>query len=206
MSLNGRIFAALYDRTCAASEEAGVAEMRRELLAGARGRVLEVGAGTGLNLAHYPGSLDELVLAEPEAAMARRLERRLPVPPTPARVVRAPAEALPFEDDTFDTVVATLVLCTVRDPDAALREVARVLRPGGRFLFLEHVRSDDPAVAAWQARLRPFWKRLGHGCHLDRATAVTLEASPLRVERMDAVRIPKAPKIVRSAIVGSAVA
>lgn len=205
MSIWGRAFAAMYDRMLAQSEEAGLREMRSTLLAQAQGRVVEIGAGTGLNLAHYPGHVGELVLTEPEEPMARRLRARVAETPRPARVATSPAEQLPVEDGWADTVVGTLVLCTVDDPRAALREVVRVLRPGGRYLFVEHVRSDDPGLARWQDRLERPWRAVGHGCRCNQDTASLLHASGLEVERMEPTRLPKAAKLVKPAIVGVAV-
>ena len=206
MSLYGRIFAGLYDRMMEATEEAGLRDRRRALLARVDGRVLELGAGTGHNLPLYPDEgVDELVLTEPEEPMARRLEERAgalaPVP----RVVRAPAEKLPFDDATFDTVVSTLVLCTVGDQDAALREVRRVLKDDGRLLFIEHVRSDDPARARWQDRLHGPWKALGHGCNCNRATVPAIVASGFRLVDLEHGTLPKSPKIVRPLAIGMAV-
>jgi ubiquinone/menaquinone biosynthesis C-methylase UbiE len=206
MSLYGRVFAALYDRFLSASEEAGLADRRHELLRNARGKVLEIGAGTGLNLRHYPPSVQEVVFTEPEEPMARRLEQKLKEGTTQASVIRAPAEALAFEDGSFDTVVATLVLCTVEDPERALSEISRVLRPGGQLLFLEHVRSQDARLARWQDRLHPLWKRFGHGCNCNRDTPVLLDASALRVEEIEHGEIPKTLPLVRPLIVGRAVA
>jgi ubiquinone/menaquinone biosynthesis C-methylase UbiE len=131
----------IYDPFLALGERRGMAAHRRALLAGARGRVLEVGAGTGLNLAFYPASLDELVLTEPDAAMRARLRRRVARRRPHATVAADRAEALPFADGSFDTVVCTLVLCTVPDPAAALAEFRRVLAPDGRLLFIEHLRA-----------------------------------------------------------------
>jgi ubiquinone/menaquinone biosynthesis C-methylase UbiE len=205
MSLWGRIFAAVYDRMGPAADAAGLGEMRRELLADARGRTLELGAGTGLNLAYYPAAVTELVLTEPEEPMARRLERHLAESERAASVVRAPAEALPFADASFDTVVSTLVLCTAADPALALEEVARVLVPGGRLLLLEHVRSDDPTRARWQDRVEPLWRRIGHGCRPNQDTAALLRASALEVRRLDDARLPKAVPVVRPAITAVAV-
>ena len=193
----GRLFAALYDRGLSGTEEAGLREMRRELLAQARGRVVEIGAGTGVNLELYPQSIEELVLAEPDPHMSRRLREKLAPSGRAARIVAAPAERLPFEDSSFDTAVATLVLCTVPDPEAAVAEVSRVLRPGGQLLFIEHVRSSDPGVARWQDRLEKPWRFLGDGCHCNRDTLATLGASPLSVERVERGSLPKAPPIVR---------
>jgi ubiquinone/menaquinone biosynthesis C-methylase UbiE len=205
MSVYGRIFAALYDRMLAGTEKAGLADRRHALLASARGRVLEIGAGTGANLDHYPAAVTELVLTEPEEPMARRLEGKLAAAGAARRgeVVRAPAESLPFPDDSFDTAVCTLVLCTVSDPEAALKELDRVLKPGGRLLFIEHVRSDDPGVAKWQDRLTPFWRRCGHGCNPNRATPEMIRAQFQHVE-IEEAELPKSPPIVRPLRVGSA--
>jgi ubiquinone/menaquinone biosynthesis C-methylase UbiE len=134
VSLWGRIFAAGYDKFMAETEEAGLARHREQLLADVRGRVLEIGGGTGANLPHYPRGIAEIVITEPEAPMARRL----PAHALPARVVSAPAEKLPFEDASFDVAVSTLVLCTVGVPALALAEIHRVLKPDGQLLFIEH--------------------------------------------------------------------
>jgi ubiquinone/menaquinone biosynthesis C-methylase UbiE len=201
----GRAFAALYDRELRATEEAGLRAMRRELLSEASGRTLDVGAGTGANLGLFPEAVAELVLAEPDPQMRKRLRRKLEQSGAGAEVVGATAERLPFEDSGFDTVVFTLVLCTVPDPAAALAEAARVLRPGGRLLFLEHVRSQQPGLARWQDRFEKPWRFLGNGCHCNRDTVATIAASPLALERLERGRIPKAPPIVRPLARGSAV-
>jgi ubiquinone/menaquinone biosynthesis C-methylase UbiE len=206
MSLYGRIFAAVYDRAMAGTEEAGLAERRHSLLASAEGRVIEIGAGTGVNLAHYPDTVTELVLTEPEEPMARRLEAKAQASGRAATVVRAPAEALPFPDRSFDTAVCTLVLCTVRDPERTLGELARVLEPGGRLLFLEHVRSDDQSLAAWQDRFAPLWRRLGHGCNCNRATPDLIRSSAFELVDISEGELPKSPPIVRPLRVGHAVA
>jgi ubiquinone/menaquinone biosynthesis C-methylase UbiE len=200
----GRAFAALYDRSLKATEEAGLREMRRELLAGAGGRVLELGAGTGVNLDLYPDSVEDLVLVEPDPHMAKRLRAKLAESARTATVIEAPAERLPFEDDSFDTAVATLVLCTIPDPDAALAEAARVLGPGGRLLFVEHVRAEDPGLARWQDRLEKPWRFLGDGCHCNRDTLATIAASRFQLGAVERGRLPKAPPIVSPLVVGSA--
>jgi ubiquinone/menaquinone biosynthesis C-methylase UbiE len=206
MSVWGRVFAAIYDRSLSGAEKAGLRDRRVQLLAAANGRVLEIAAGTGLNLPHYPSSLEELVLSEPEEPMAKRLARRLADSGRSGRVVRAPADALPFADDYFDTVVSTLVLCTVPDQEKALAEIGRVLRPGGQLLFLEHVRSDSPSLARWQDRVTGIWKRIGHGCHPNRATAAAIARSGLELDGVEEGDFPKAPPIVRPLVSGRAVA
>jgi SAM-dependent methyltransferase len=187
-------------------ERAGNADRRRKLLATAHGRVLEVGAGTGLNLPLYPEGLDRLVLTEPERNMARRLERRLARLGRSAEVVRAPAEALPFDDGAFDTVVSTLVLCTVEDPAASLAEVARVLRSGGSLLFLEHTRSEEPRLARWQDRLHGPWRSFADGCNCNRRTLELLEGAGFEVTVIERAAWRRMPPIVRPLIAGRAVA
>lgn len=202
-----RIFAAMYDRMLRGTERAGLQDMRAELLAGARGRTLELGAGTGLNLAHYTSEVTELILTEPDPFMARRLRQRLvDEPPASARVevVETPAERLPFEDASFDTVVSTLVLCSVESPGAATREIARVLKPDGRLLYLEHVRSGDRGLARWQDRLERPWGWLGAGCHPNRDTVAALQAAGFQTTGLARDRLPKAPPIVRPMVRGSA--
>jgi ubiquinone/menaquinone biosynthesis C-methylase UbiE len=155
---------------------------RKALLEQATGRVVEVGAGTGLNLPHYPREARELILVEPEPAMRRRLERRVRRSERRALVVDASAEQLPFADGSVDTVVSTLVLCTVEHPDRALAEIARVLRPGGQLLFIEHVRAESPALAWWQDRLMGPWRRFACGCRCNRATVELMRACGFDVD------------------------
>jgi ubiquinone/menaquinone biosynthesis C-methylase UbiE len=200
----GRIFARWYDDFSRSSEEAGLRDLRVDLLARAEGRTLEVGAGTGLNADLYPDAVSALVLAEPFPPMAAKLRDRLARSGRAATVVEAAGQRLPFADASFDTVAVTLVLCTVEDPAAALREIDRVLRPGGRLLFLEHVRSADPSVARWQDRLETPWRLFGHGCHCNRDTLATIAASPLRIEWSERGATPKAPPIVRPLVTGLA--
>ncbi len=202
-----RIFAGLYDRMLSGTERAGLRDMRAELLAEARGRTLELGAGTGLNLAHYTDAVTELVLTEPDPHMARRLRKRLDdEPPAPDRVdvVETPAERLPFEDGSFDSVVSTLVLCSVETPSAAIGEIVRVLKPDGRLLTLEHVRSPDSGLARWQDRLERPWGWLGAGCHPNRDTVAELETVGLETDSLVRDRMPKAPPIVRPVVRGIA--
>jgi ubiquinone/menaquinone biosynthesis C-methylase UbiE len=204
VSLYGRLFAAMYDRMMAGTEEAGLADMRRELLADARGDVVEIGAGTGANLQYYGSVADRLVLTEPEEPMVQRLRRHAASNGSPAEVVQAPAEALPFPDDSFDTAVTTLALCTVEDQDRAIGELRRVLRPGGRLLFLEHVRSDDPKLARWQDRLLPLWRAFGHGCNCNRATGDSIRRAGFEMQELVPGSLPKAPPLARPLIRGRA--
>ena len=200
----GRGFAALYDRGLKATEEGGLRDMRRELLAEARGRTIDLGAGTGANLGLYPEAVTELVLAEPDPHMAKRLRHKLAESGQEAEIVEAPAQSLPFEDASFDTAVFTLVLCTVPDPAASLAEAARVLRPGGKLLFVEHVRAEEPGLARWQDRLEKPWRFLADGCHCNRDTVAAIEASPLTLEHVERGDLPKGLPIVKPLIRGSA--
>ncbi|HEY4779047.1 MAG TPA: class I SAM-dependent methyltransferase [Solirubrobacterales bacterium] len=195
----------MYDRSLKATEEAGLRQMRRELLGGAGGRVLELGAGTGVNLDLYPRAVEDLVVIEPDPHMAKRLRAKLAGSGRRADVLEAPAERLPFGNDSFDTVVATLVLCTIPDPASALSEAARVLEPGGRLLFVEHVRAEEPGLARWQDRLERPWRFLGDGCHCNRDTVATIAGSRFEIEELQRGRLPKAPPIVSPLVRGSAV-
>lgn len=201
----GRMFSAFYDRAFAASEGAGLREMRRELLCEARGRVLELGSGTGLNLELYPREgLDSLTLTEPDPHMFKQLRQRAEKDCPGADLVQAGAEELPFPDDSFDSVVVTLVLCTVPDQSSALKEISRVLAPGGQLLFLEHVRANHPSLAKWQDRLEKPWRFLGDGCHCNRDTVSAIRAAGFQLGNIERGELPKAPAIVRPLAKGSA--
>ncbi|HZT64624.1 MAG TPA: class I SAM-dependent methyltransferase [Acidimicrobiales bacterium] len=183
------LYAALYDRMCAPAEAAGLADRRRRLLAPATGRVLEVGAGTGHNLAHYPAAVTEVVALEPDGAMRRRLERRLGECGAPVRVVAAGIDDADLEPGSFDTAVSTLTLCTVPDADSAARRIAELLTPQGRLLFLEHVRSPGLAGVV-QRGLTPAWKRLVPGCHLDRDVTMSIRRAGLMIGDVERFRLP----------------
>ena len=194
-----------YDRMSRKSEEAGLGTVREGLLADANGRVLEIGAGTGVNLPYYGESVESLVVTDPEPPMLRRLREKVREEAPQAEVVEAPAEELPFEDSGFDTVVSTLVLCGA-DQERSLGEVRRVLRPGGRLLFIEHVRSDDdPALARFQDRIN-WLNRFLVGCECNRQTLAAIEGAGFTISRVEHATLPEAPKFVRPAIVGVAVA
>jgi ubiquinone/menaquinone biosynthesis C-methylase UbiE len=198
------VFAALYDRMMRRGEERSMGKRRRELVADAHGRTLEIGAGTGANIPHYPDALQELMLAEPFEPMRRRLERKLGESGKSASTLDAAAEAIPLQDESVDTVVSTLVLCTVDFPDIALAEVGRVLRPGGQLLFIEHVRSHSPRVARWQDRLETPWRHFGAGCRCNRDTIASIAAAGFATEHED-VHWRGVPPIVSSLVVGRAV-
>lgn len=202
----GRLFATIYDPFMAATERACLGPWRAALLADVHGRVLEIGAGTGRSLPCYPGSLQRLVLAEPDPHMRARLRAR--IPGALASVVElsdAPAERLPFPAASFDAVVSSLVLCTTPDLAGALQQIHRVLVPGGRLLFLEHVADDEhPARLRWQRRLEPLWRRVAGGCHLTRRTHQAIEAAGLSIEAIERASMRKANPLIRRSIRGVA--
>jgi ubiquinone/menaquinone biosynthesis C-methylase UbiE len=202
--LRGRLFAAVYDRFTAGAEAAGLRDHRQALLAGARGKVLEIGAGTGANLPFYGDAVERLICVEPEEPMARRLAQRIARHTRPTDIVASPAERLPLPDAHVDTVVSTLVLCTVTDQPQALAEIRRVLKPGGHLLFLEHVRSDDAKVAAWQDRLNGFNQFIAYGCHCNRATVEAIRRAGFTITSLKQEQFPKAPPFVRPMAVGTA--
>ncbi|MGQ0702250.1 MAG: class I SAM-dependent methyltransferase [Gemmatimonadales bacterium] len=202
----GRLIALFYDRMLARTEAACLQDWRAALLREAAGEVLEVGAGTGLNLPHYPRGLTRLILSEPDPHMRRRLAAKVrALSWDRAEVADASLDALPFPSASFDTVVATLVLCSVPDLDRALAEIRRVLRPGGRYIFLEHVAAEDrPKRLKWQRRLQPIWKRVAGNCHLARRTAPAIEGAGFSISGMRRESMRKAWALVRPTIRGIA--
>jgi ubiquinone/menaquinone biosynthesis C-methylase UbiE len=203
MSQRAKLFAITYDRQIARAEEAGLRAMRQRLLADAAGQVLEIGAGTGANLPCYGQAVQSLTVTEPSVPMVRRLEGKVRGRGAAAKVLRAPAEDLPFDDDTFDVAVSTLVLCGVDDQPRAVRELRRVLRPGGRLLFLEHARSDDPARARLQDRMN-WLNRMLVMCDCNRPTLGTIEQAGFTVTSLEHTALPTAPKFASPTIVGVA--
>lgn len=199
----GRVFSAFYDPLLKGTEEAGLRERRRQVLSAASGRTIDIGAGTGANLGLFPDAVTELVMSEPDPHMGKRLRPRVAEAGSSAEVVEAPAEKLPFEDSSFDTAVFTLVLCTVPDPKAALQEAARILKPGGRLLFVEHVRGDA-SLARWQDRLETPWRYFGDGCRCNRDTVASIEAAPFELQQVERGELPKSPPITRPLAWGSA--
>jgi ubiquinone/menaquinone biosynthesis C-methylase UbiE len=191
-----RILAAIYDRLMKETEEACLAGWRAELLKDLCGEVLEIGAGTGANLRHYPSSV-KLTLTEPDVHMRKRLPN----------AVDAGAERLPFADGAFDAVVSTLVLCSVKDPARALAEMRRVLKPGGKLVFIEHVAAEENSSRLrWQRRVEPLWKRLMGNCHMTRHTLDEIERAGFHVEQLKRESLRKAFPLVRPSVRGIAVA
>lgn len=205
MSDGHRFFAFAYDTLAPLVERRGTAERRATLLAVASGTVVEIGAGTGLNLRHYPDTVTEVLATEPDPHMFRRLEREAPAAGVPVRLGRAPAETLPVEDASADVVVSTLVLCSVPDPAAALAEARRVVRPGGCLLFLEHVRATPgSSLERWQDRLRRPWAMASGGCSPNRDTVAAIEAAGFEVVNLDRWDEPGAA-LARPHVAGTAV-
>jgi ubiquinone/menaquinone biosynthesis C-methylase UbiE len=203
MGLRSRLFAWGYDRMMTSAERDGFADVRRRTAGAAAGNVLEIGAGTGLNLPYYTPAVEHLTLTEPDASMLRRLDQAAARSGRPVSVLRAAAEDLPFEDSTFDAVVCTLVLCGVDDQPRAVCEIGRVLRPGGLLLFAEHVRSDDEAFARRQDR-RNWVTNLFSGCDCNRQTQRELEAAGFRFAELTHGELPHAPSFARPMISGRA--
>lgn len=165
-------------------EAKGAAEHRDEALVGLAGRVVDVGAGTGANFAHYPAGVTEVVALEPEPYLRDIAERAAASAPVPVTVVDGVADRLPVEDASCDAGVASLVLCTVDDPAAALAELRRVIRPGGELRFFEHVRAHTSGIARFQRAVDVVWPRLGGGCHTSRDTLGAIAAAGFEVERV----------------------
>jgi ubiquinone/menaquinone biosynthesis C-methylase UbiE len=192
-----RAFAAVYDRVLSGPERAGLGRARAELLATARGSVLEIGAGTGANLAPLSmassDALDALLLVEPSAPMRARLARRVDELrdrlPVDTRIVVGTADALPAEDGSIDTLVSTLVLCSVPDVDAAVAELRRVLAPDGRLLLIEHV-AGHGRTRRLQGAIDPAWRVVARGCRLVRDTRGALERGGFDTSAVDAWRMP----------------
>jgi ubiquinone/menaquinone biosynthesis C-methylase UbiE len=208
LGLNERLFALWYPIVCGISERAGQREIRRELIEQAGGRTLEVGAGSGLNLPYYTAAVSALVITEPSRHMRRHLRAQLESSPPPVgswQLVDCPGQELPFEDESFETIIATYVHCTIPDPQRALAEFARVLRPGGRYLFLEHVHAGEGTVLGHIQDLVEIPHRyIAAGCHPNRRTETLLSESPFEVERLERGTQPRAFPTVRPTIIGSA--
>jgi ubiquinone/menaquinone biosynthesis C-methylase UbiE len=182
-TVNHPIVARLWGRISKKAEERGQGEHREEFLAGLSGRVIEVGAGNGINFGHYPSSVEEVLAVEPEPHLRERALEAARRAPVPTRVTDAVAGRLPAEDESFDAGVASLVLCSVPDQRQALVELRRVIRPGGELRFYEHVVSRRPGIARLErAADRTFWPRVAGGCHMSRDTGAAIERAGFVIE------------------------
>jgi ubiquinone/menaquinone biosynthesis C-methylase UbiE len=179
-------------------------KQRSLVLAQAHGTVLEIGFGTGLNLPHYPAALSSLHAIDPAHVLPRKVAERSAAVPFPLQIQRTSAETLPYDDRFFDCVVSTWTLCTIPDPVKALREVGRVLKPDGVFLFLEHGRSEDEKVAAWQNRLNPVQNIIGCGCNLNRKIDQIIARAGLKIMTLARFRMQSVPKLGGEMYSGSA--
>lgn len=206
MSVRHPVFARLYPRMARALARAGMTEHRIALLAGLTGEVVEIGAGSGANFAHYPAGVTRVLAVEPEPHLRAVAQEAARTAPVPVEVVAGLAERLPVEDGGADAVVCALVLCSVRDQDTALREIRRAIVPSGQFRFLEHVRADTPGTARVQGFMdATFWPHVAGGCHLGRDTAAAVERAGFTVERLDRFRVPAMPGPVSGHVLGVAV-
>lgn len=192
-----RWFASIYNRLLTSSEGSYMRRMREEIVGGARGRVLEVGAGTGINFAYYNDHAAEVVATEPDPYMLEWARRRVQDAGCPIELRQASVEELPFEDRSFDTVVSTLVMCTVRDPLRALSEVRRVLKPSGELRMYEHVRYDHAFGAFWQDLVTPMWRWFGGGCHPNRDIARFVREAGFEFRHLELSKpVPPIPPMV----------
>ena len=180
---------------------------RRKIVPQARGRVLEVGFGAGPNLAFYdPANVDMVFALEPSAAMRRRAAKAIAAAAVPVQVIDLPGEEIPLDNDSVDTVVLTYTLCSIAEWEAALGQMRRVLKPGGRLLFCEHGLAPDERVARWQARLNPVWRAVAGGCNLNRPIPSLIESAGFGIEGMETMYLPGGPKFASYNYWGSAAA
>lgn len=200
------LFARIFDRMAARTEEQGASEHRERLLTGLSGRVIEVGAGNGLNFSHYPATVNAVLAIEPEDYLRGRAELAAQRASVPIRVVDGLANRLPAEDASFDAAVASLVLCSVPDPAAALAEIRRVLRPAGELRFYEHVLAEERGLARLQNAVTWFWPLLGGGCQPNRSTVQTIGRAGFEIERCDRfafrpspIMLPVTPHVIGAA-------
>jgi ubiquinone/menaquinone biosynthesis C-methylase UbiE len=198
------VFARVYGLLAQLAERGELGRRRRELLARAEGTVVEVGTGTGENCKHYGPAVRRVLATEPDPAMLRQARKRAAAAPVPIFLVAASGEHLPFPGASADTAVVTLVLCSVDDQAAVVGELRRVLRPGGKVLFLEHVRAGDAALARWQDRLAGPWSRLAGGCRPNRRTRAALEAAGFELVDIEAYDLRPGIPLVRPHIQGVA--
>jgi ubiquinone/menaquinone biosynthesis C-methylase UbiE len=190
-------FAAIYDRMMASAERSFMKGVRQEIAGGARGRVLELGAGTGANFAYYEDGAEELFAIEPDPYMLERARRRAGESGRAIDLRQAPAEDIPFEDASFDTVVSTLVMCSVKDPLRALSEARRVLKPSGKLRLYDHVRYDYAFGAFWQDLIAPAWRWFGAGCNPNRDVAALAREAGFEFEQLELTKpVPPVPPLI----------
>lgn len=189
-----RIFPWLLDRLLGNAE---IGRLRRESLAPAGGRTLEIGFGTGLNLPHFPTTVSSLTVIDPESMLDRIVNARIAASPFPVtRMLLDARNRLPFPDHSFDCAVTTFTLCSIDDVGAALAEIRRVLSPGGNFIFLEHGRSNLPRIASWQDRLNPIQNIVGVGCNMNRKIDQIIVDAGFRIVRLDRFNLPRTPRML----------
>ncbi len=196
------IFPRMLDRTLSTPE---LGEYRRLALAAAHGRTLEIGFGTALNLPYYPEAVAELVVLDSENMLRSRVERRIAACPIPVTQMQIDAQGrLPFDDRSFDSVVTTLTLCSIDNTAPALAEIRRVLKPDGRFIFWEHGRSDDPAVAQRQDRFNPIQRIIGAGCNMNRRIDQLIREAGFEITKLDRFLLPQTPRVLAEMYRGNA--
>jgi ubiquinone/menaquinone biosynthesis C-methylase UbiE len=167
------------------NENATIRNMRKDIVGGAKGRILEVGCGTGANFSYYGDTASEIIATDPDYYMLERARKRAAQAGHTIEIKQAPAEELPFEDASFDTVVCTSTMCTVRDPHKALSEVRRVLKPEGEYRFFEHVRYENAFGAFWQDMITPVWRWVAAGCHPNRDVVSFVREAGFEFERLE---------------------
>ena len=206
MSIRSYFMAKFYDASMEKFEEACLSDWRSDLLSRVRGNVLEVGSGTGGNLSHYPTSITSLVLTEPDAHMLKLLRKKVEEKYGGKFITKKnAADSIEFPDHSFDSVVSTLVLCSVGSPRAAAQEIARVLKPGGKLYFIEHVLAKDrPHLIKWQKFFQPLWKYFSGNCHLTRDTETEIANAGFSFDKIECVIASGGPSIVSSTIKGIA--
>ena len=180
--MNHPLLAKIYDTALAPVERWGLRDQRRRLIDGLTGRIVEIGAGTGLNIPLYPATANEIHALEPDSHMVERLMEKTGDSPVPLYLYRGDAHDLPFSDGVFDTAIITFALCTIPEPVRALDEAHRVVRPGGTLRFLEHIRSPNAHTARWQDRINPMWGKVSGGCRLNQPTVEILETTLWEVD------------------------
>ncbi|MFK5925988.1 MAG: class I SAM-dependent methyltransferase [Desulfuromusa sp.] len=199
------LIAKTYDYAMRSTEKKCLQEWRKKLLSQASGDLLEIGAGTGVNLPHYPEAVTTIVLSEPDLQMRKNLQRKtLEAQKNRVTITHWGAESIDMPNASFDTIVSTLVLCSVPSLETSLEEIYRLLRPNGTFLFLEHIISNHPPTLTWQRRIEPFWSLCAANCHLTRDTAAAILATGLKIEQLTEAPMAGAPAFVKRTIRGTA--